>query len=376
MKSQIVLVLMVGRDIRLLRPWLSHYSSFHFDRRLISVHARPQWPPQVKEAKTMASEFGAEIVDVHTSLLSDQRVRRERMIENCCSPVDWIFTADVDEFHQYPRSPRGLVELCERQGYDFVSGRLLDRVAPNGSFPELDERSLWEQFPVGVQLTENILKGTVTKTVCSRASVPVVDGTHSAEGRGCPKEYLEIPVHHFKWDAGVFERAQYMVWMRSISEEPWFVSPLRFLRHAQATGKLNLQDPQLNAFWPRYNRLSRASGESGGIDSGDRPFDLLFATPTRRDTVTVGSGNGFTVLFDEQRQIAFRTAPVAARVWSLIDGMTNTRAIVDALVPPFENCFVTQEMTIQRLVLEMAHLGLIEFSDSSNWNATTRPGNE
>lgn len=47
-------------------------------------------------------------------------------------PDDWWGIADLDEFHVHNRPPTEVVAYCERHGYDYVEGSLLDHVTADG----------------------------------------------------------------------------------------------------------------------------------------------------------------------------------------------------------------------------------------------------
>lgn len=259
-----VLLLPVGRDIRLLRHWLEHYAGFGFDRILISVHVRPEWSPTlVEDVRRAAAAYGGIVADVHSAVFSNLKERRERLIAAYCQPQDWVFMADMDEFHEYPSPPRDLVAMCERLGFDYVMGRLLDRVGPDGTFPDLDDRPLWDQFPVGLNLTETLIGGTPAKVVFARASVRIVEGQHQAvTGVGCPEDGLNIVVHHFKWDASVVERTRYMAWKNALEGNWYFLQQRRFLKFIEAHGRIPLDDPRLTVSRPPYRRSNPGSAEA------------------------------------------------------------------------------------------------------------------
>ena len=49
---------------------------------------------------------------------------------DACTPLRWIIPADLDEFIQFPRPLRGLIDRMEDGGYDYVRGCFRDRLAP------------------------------------------------------------------------------------------------------------------------------------------------------------------------------------------------------------------------------------------------------
>ncbi|TDC15879.1 hypothetical protein E1265_26060 [Streptomyces sp. 8K308] len=132
---------------------------------------------------------------------------RETMAEH---PNDWWVVADLDEFHVYDRPLPDFLAYCEREGYDFVEGAFLDRVAENGELPEvggLGAVPLWRRYPLAGMLTLPLLGARPTKVTLARGFVELDLGQHRAwTGSGAPVHEIYAQVHHFKWTASVERR--------------------------------------------------------------------------------------------------------------------------------------------------------------------------
>jgi hypothetical protein len=135
-------------------------------------------------------------------------------------PNDWWVVADIDEFHLYPNNNlRELVDTCDEYGYDLVRGGFIDRIGPNGTFPELQsETTLWEQFPNAGFFRYPMSGANPNKICVMKGHVELTSGQHYAkldnhttwkwQGWNHPLIYNlgYVQVHHFKWDKTSIDR--------------------------------------------------------------------------------------------------------------------------------------------------------------------------
>lgn len=213
--SRIFQYVRVGLDACLLARNLEHYRSLGVERILLDVNLRAdEGDDLLEEVRKVAQEYDAVIAGCYRGPMALADTRRRLILPQYCADDDWVVICDLDEFQEYPCVLRDLASYCDRRRYDYVHGRILDRVAADGSFPELQQGSLWDQFPIGVRLTANKRGGDTRKIVFARPWVRVTDGNHEAlNARGMPEERVCSTVHHFKWDAGVVERARIVMHM-------------------------------------------------------------------------------------------------------------------------------------------------------------------
>jgi hypothetical protein len=142
-------------------------------------------------------------------------------------PDDWWIVADVDELHIYPTDIRTMIDECEKNGWEFITGGFIDRIGDNGNFPIIDESTnLWKTFPYGGFFRYPASDACPNKVCVMKGNVTLSNGQHYAvydgetvwgtEGTKHPKRYpIEkgfIQVHHFKWDSTVIDR------LREVSE--------------------------------------------------------------------------------------------------------------------------------------------------------------
>lgn len=181
-------------------------------------------------------------------------------------PSDWFVVSDCDELQDYAMPVQEAAALCDRNGYDFVRGCFIDRIGPGGTLPPIDESlPIGPQFPIGAWFSYPVLRAHPLKVTLVRGTVPIDRGQHDARsGVACPVRELFVPVHHYKWVAGLQERlARRIEYLRSNNHPHWSESA-RFLEYMEATGgTINIDDPAFSAaecrpHYPRFEELKHA----------------------------------------------------------------------------------------------------------------------
>jgi tetratricopeptide (TPR) repeat protein len=162
-------------------------------------------------------------------------------------PGTWILHTDLDELQQYPSPLKEIAASAAQMNTRAVFGRLVDRVAADGSLPPIRPHpSLWEQFPVECNMTGGILKSVPQKVMLARYSVLVKTGHHEAPLEPANPAIIG-KVAHFKWHSGLLERMHWGLQQASASAE-WKGDARRFLGWLdQHGGRINLADPALEA---------------------------------------------------------------------------------------------------------------------------------
>lgn len=240
---------LVGGRITTLRPMLEYYRSLGIESFLVNVHLSSPGDPLLDEVRTITNALGIGIASVTTGNWQDIIVPVYSKTR-AAYPKDWHIIADQDEFHYYPCELSKLEKMCNRRGYDYVSGCWIDRIACDGSFPDVDLASpIGEQFPVGAFFSYVVGAADPRKVVFTRSSVPLCKGQHFAlEGRNCPMEEAFVQVHHFKWVSGVVQSLEARAEALAKGGYSQHVESVRLLRYIQAKGGcIDLGDPALLA---------------------------------------------------------------------------------------------------------------------------------
>ena len=133
-------------------------------------------------------------------------------------PNDWWIVSDDDELQVYPEPIEDIIEKCERNGYDFVTGGFLDRIGIDGTFPIVDrDTNLHKAFPLAGFFRYPMSGACPNKVTLMKGYQDVTPGQHYAQfkdgnswGKLHPKrmpiEEVFTQVHHFKWDSTCIER--------------------------------------------------------------------------------------------------------------------------------------------------------------------------
>ena len=133
-------------------------------------------------------------------------------------PNDWWIVSDDDELQVYPEPIEDIIETCERNGYDFVTGGFLDRIGIDGTFPIVDrDTNLHKAFLLAGFFRYPMSGACPNKVTLMKGHQDVTSGQHYAQfkdgnswGKSHPKrmpvEEVFTQVHHFKWDSTCISR--------------------------------------------------------------------------------------------------------------------------------------------------------------------------
>jgi hypothetical protein len=188
----------------LLTAFVKHYRGLGIDSFFLGFHF-----PEVTSAEKRSTLLDVchELVGRpmvvsdgawHETLHAEIRDRLRQM-----APAGWHLIADSDEFQAYPLPIPDIIKNAETVSSDTVGGLLLDRVSASGEITPWDpESGLDRSYPLGGFLTGLMLYGDPRKVVLAKSTVELTLGSHFSF-KSAPTNELLVPVHHFKWRAGV-----------------------------------------------------------------------------------------------------------------------------------------------------------------------------
>lgn len=130
-----------------------------------------------------------------------------KMVNDIVGPEEWYGLAELDEFHDYEDVPIGeIIELCEQTKKSHVLGLLKDRVAVDGSLPELRmDVPLGKQFPLVSEISKLIMRACEQKVMLCKGNKQIGGGRHLI--LDCTECFQrKFSVYHFKWHANVLKR--------------------------------------------------------------------------------------------------------------------------------------------------------------------------
>ncbi|MEA2688928.1 MAG: hypothetical protein QOD51_1535 [Candidatus Eremiobacteraeota bacterium] len=252
---------------------LEHYRSLGIASFSVNVNVREPGDPCVQRVEEVVRAFGTAIASVTTGAWlhgSNQAIySRVRALH----PDDWFVLADCDELQAWPGEIASLVAWCERRGYDHIEGCFVDRLAPDGGFPDYRFGvPLGEQYPLGAYLSYPLGGANPCKVVAAKGSVELGPGQHFANGgSACPAADMYVPVHHFKWTGGIVERLRRRAASRERARDPYWDESARIVEHCDANGGgIDLADPRFltapcepaYAYWDAVKRECAGFAES------------------------------------------------------------------------------------------------------------------
>ncbi|MFN7939624.1 MAG: hypothetical protein U0R19_40230 [Bryobacteraceae bacterium] len=236
-----------GSAVPTLEPMLRHYLSLGVQSIFLNLHLQNDNDPIRETVEEISRRCGTPITATYIGDWHD--IQQEAYAKPRRDyPNDWFILADSDEFQQYPAPLTDIIAECEQHNWDHLKGCFLDRLAADGSFPPIDATiALEQQFPLGALLTFPVMLGDPRKITLVRGPIYVIAGQHfTYSPMGCPPAIHYIPVHHFKWTAGIPERlAERIQQMKQAGIAHWLESQ-RFLDYIEASsGRIDLQDQRL-----------------------------------------------------------------------------------------------------------------------------------
>lgn len=223
------LVTVVGRNTHLLPHMLKHYEG-KVDKVYVAVYRQDENDGVLEEVLDLGIK--------PYLVITDEKYHWERVTEvynfiKHTKPNDWWIVSDDDELQVYPYDLSDIIKECETRGYDFVTGGFLDRIGPDGIFPEVTRDSnIHKTFPLAGFFRYPLSHACPNKVTLMKGYQEVTSGQHYAKfkdgtnswGKAHPKRFpieeVFTQVHHFKWDSTCIER------IKEVAEvdKPWAYS--------------------------------------------------------------------------------------------------------------------------------------------------------
>ncbi|NNU16850.1 hypothetical protein HK107_11025 [Parvularcula sp. ZS-1/3] len=227
----------VDHDLDLLPHFLDHYLALGIapDRMRPILNALDGGSDGLAQAKEILRSRGVErAIEWIAPYTSGSMWEKRREVQKAeAEPSDWVLSADVDEYHEYPERLPAFLERCGQMGVDCVQGVFIDRVAEGGKLASVARTpALHEQFPVEADVIWTIggegsghnRRGSV-KVMAIRGHVLPSRGGHHPVKEQSPSflynhplgEFPEVEdpsfrfsvptrVHHYHWTASLPER--------------------------------------------------------------------------------------------------------------------------------------------------------------------------
>lgn len=256
------LVTMAGAHVDVLPHMLEHYRALGIESFFVNLNLADEHDPVREQVDEITRRFGCGVASVTVG--NWQLVLQELYLKQREQyPTDWFLLADQDEFQIYPAAIQDVIRACGR--WDYIRGCFVDRIARDGSFPEvLPDVPIWDQYPLGGLLTTQILGGDPRKVVSVRGPLALKKGNHHAlEGTACPSRDFYIPIHHFKWTDGLEVRLGERAKSLKQGGFPQWSESERFVEYSRLSGgRIDLDDPNLmvaecDPDYPHWEKLKK-----------------------------------------------------------------------------------------------------------------------
>ena len=297
-KIRLISCVGVEHDLALLPHFLRYYLNLGIAPAHVHLvlNASHDGTDEMDRALALLAAHGVEPAEVWIApYTSDAMWEKRREVQRrIVDAHDWVISADVDEFHEFPVALPDFLDYCEREGANCVQGVFIDRLAPGGRLAEVvPDVPIWEQFPVEADVMCTIRQaeegkfwyGTVNIMVCRGDVLPSRGGHHPLSDGRAISYLFGRPLAEFPWITNAAFR---------------FAVPLR-VHHFKWTDTLaaglqrRLATPGVSSRGNAYGRLLLDYFEQhGGIALGDVPVRrrrLIDGVPWRAriDALRIGS---------------------------------------------------------------------------------------
>ncbi|QPG06407.1 glycosyltransferase family 2 protein [Salinimonas marina] len=231
--TEIKLITCVGveHDLALLPHFLQYYQGLGISAGNIHavLHASEDNTAEMDKAVALLSDYGIRPQERWIAPYTSKSMwdKRREIQKKVAKADDWIISADVDEFHEFPVDLKEFLVYCDKKKLNCIQGVFVDRLAHDGKLtPVAPDTPIWEQYPIQADVMCTIRQyeqgnwaaGTVNVMACKGSVLPSLGG-HSALAGETPVNYLfgrhlgKLPgigraqvrfavplrVHHFKW---------------------------------------------------------------------------------------------------------------------------------------------------------------------------------
>ncbi len=236
----------LGLHLGIFDQMLRHYKESGIDSILVNVQPEQFGDSFHKAVARIVKSYDGRIVSVFIGKWSqfvNAFLYQHTMAQ---APLDWFLLADTDEFQVYPDDVTSVIRAVDEGGFDYINGFVVDRLSHDGTFADVKpDISLWEQYSLGGLITFPLLGANMLKIVAAKGWVRTAPGQHFAyTGKGSPASQCYIPVHHFKWTAGLLDRLRDRVaYLKRTNAGLWQESD-RFIQHCDSNGgKIDVNQP-------------------------------------------------------------------------------------------------------------------------------------
>lgn len=209
------LVTVVGRNTHLLPHMLKHYENM-VDKVYVGVYRQHEDDGILQQVLDLGIEPFLVVTD---SKYNWNRVTEIYNSIKQTKPDEWWIISDDDELQVYPYNINDIIKECNQSDFNFVTGGFLDRIGPDGTFPEVKiDTDIHKAFPLAGYFRYPMSGACPNKVTLCKGHQQVSSGQHYAEFKNgknswgrwhknrMPIDVVFTQVHHFKWDSTCRQR--------------------------------------------------------------------------------------------------------------------------------------------------------------------------
>ena len=209
------LVTVVGENTHILPHMLEHYRDM-VDKMYVVVYRQSDNDKILEEIEDLGIKPYWVVTEPKYNWKRVTHIYNTVKLEK---PNDWWIVSDDDELQVYPESIDEIINKCEKNNYDFVTGGFLDRIGRDGEFPTVNrDTNLHTAFPLAGFFRYPMSKACPNKVTLMKGHQKITSGQHYAlfddktnswgtkHPKRMPIEECFTQVHHFKWDASCMDR--------------------------------------------------------------------------------------------------------------------------------------------------------------------------
>ena len=142
------LVTVCGHNTTMLYHMLRHYYPYVKDFFVI-IYAHHKNDPVIEEATSILDKLN---LKPHKVAIEEpfnwNRVTELYNETTSLKPEEWWIVADDDELQLYSKPIEEIIEECEENDWEFVTGGFLDRIGEDGRFAKInDDSDIWKEMP-------------------------------------------------------------------------------------------------------------------------------------------------------------------------------------------------------------------------------------
>lgn len=224
--------------------FLRYYAQMGVSQILLSVRSSDCYDSLLPHA----NHYPAKIVYTPAEFFadSDKAAVQETLLNGAgVRDDDYVMRPDLDEFADFPAPLNDIITRMNATNCWAIRAWMVDRVAADGRLPPVNlEPSIWEQFPIVADVTNQIVRGWTQKIPLCRGRVRLKGGcahdtwnaTYDTVPIGSPNQYI---ANHFKWTAGILEVLKTRLTQPG-TNEGYKRECRRFIEHYEKHGRIKL----------------------------------------------------------------------------------------------------------------------------------------